>query len=113
VANQLLTSAEAATEVADQPSVHDLTTAMPAGDFLWAIVGMMGAVIIWFIVRDRNSIAAQLKELNTKFDRFMEYISENCVTRQELSRVERKIDHHVDQSTLRSVERRSIEDAEA
>jgi len=112
VGNLLIDSAVAASR-AEEPSVHDVMEAVSAGALLYVLVALMGGVIVWFIVRDRNSIAGQLQELNRKFDKFMIRMTEDFATKAALDRVDDRLTKHLEHAAYKgSTDRRAVEDSE-
>lgn len=97
------------------PSVHDLSEAVPATSFLYVVIAVLGAAVIWFIVRDRNSISEGLKDLTSEFKEFRKDLAEKYVQRGDLTDVWgaiRELDHKIDRVREHGTERRSVADAE-
>lgn len=96
---------------AAEVSLHDMTQSTPAVWFFYVIIGGLIAVIIYFIVRDRNDIAKSLSDLALEFKGFRKDLADNYATKHDLDRVEGIIVRHLDHHTPR-VERRLVEDGE-
>ncbi len=99
--------------VAEVPgSVHEWSQGMSMTILLWGIIILLASAVIWFILRDRSSIAAGLEGLTAEFKKFREVLAEKYVMKDELNRVEGKIDRHIEHSTFRDKDRRVEIEAE-
>lgn len=103
----------AVNKVADVPvSVHEWSETVSVVNIQWAVILALGGAIIWFVLRDRSSIAVGLDSLTSEFKQFRKDLAEKYVTKFDLSRVETKIDRHIEHSIIRHEERRMAFDAE-
>jgi hypothetical protein len=93
-------------------TVHDWSQQASAVVLFYGVIALLGSAVVWFIVRDRNSIAAQLERLNAKFDELMVNLLANYTTKEEFRGLERDLHRHLEQSTLRAMERRTVVDSE-
>jgi len=100
---------------AADPSVHDLSQAVPATSLLYAIIAAMGGAIIWFIVRDRNSISEGLNNLTLEFKKFREDLADKYAKKEDVAEVWttiRELDHKIDRVHDKTIERRIVADPE-
>jgi len=93
-----------ASTIAKDPTVHDLSEAIPATSFLYVLIAVLGATVIWFVVRDRNTIADNLKELASEFRKFREELLMTYALKDDLTTLTRKLDRYIEMQTKRAME---------
>ncbi len=93
------------------PSMHDLSEAMPATSVLYAIIMLLGGALVWFIVRDRNSISSGLERLTEEFKKFREDLADKYAKKEDVAEVWttiRELDHKIDRVHDKTIERRAV-----
>lgn len=94
------------------PSLHDLSEGIPAAAVLYTVIVVLGAAVIWFIVRDRNSISEGLHDLTEEFKEFRKDLAMKYATKHEVEKLEEKFDEHIAHHTQRGSGKSWVSDAE-
>lgn len=95
-------------------SVHEWSQTISVTVVMWAVIAVLGGVVVWYAIGDRSEIKETLKKLVTVIEDLRVDLAENYAKKVEVERLDRKVEKLREHMTARSdFERRAIKDSES
>lgn len=93
-------------------SVHEWSQTISIVTLLWALIGILGAIVVYYLLADRSGIKNTLDRLVAAVENLRLDLAENYVKKVDFEHLDRKVEKLREHLVVRGGERRSVLDGE-